>query len=402
MTGATSGPSSLLDAAASVLARARADAHANARDLIGRPVADVTTPALLLDRAALARNLDRMASALAPTGIALRPHVKVHKSPEIAHLQVAAGARGLSAATTWEAAILAADGLDDLFVVNTVGDPVRAAALAELARERRILVAVDAAAGVAILAAATRAAGSTLAVVVEVDTGMGRCGVETPDEASALAAVVAGTAGLDLAGVTGYEGHCSMEDDVARRADLHAAAMRRLLDARDAITAAGLPCPVVSAGGTRTWWLGARTAGLTELQAGTYALVDEFHADVPGGFEPALTVASRVISCRPDRIVIDAGSKTVGDYDLARIVGHELPVIRGDEEHGIYAGGTATGAGLAVGDLVRVIPGYAPTTVNAFDAYLVVEEDRVVDAWPVVPRGPGDHGLAAALRARAG
>ena len=358
---------------------------------VGRPLAEVVTPALVLDLPAAERNIRRMADAIAPLTATLRPHVKTHKSPDLALRQAAAGAQGFSTATVWEAMVLAEAGLDDLFVVNVVEGPAKIAALAGLARERRVLVAVDALANAERLSRAAVAAGATLGVLVEVDTGMRRCGLADPAVVAGLAARLVGLPGLRLEGLTGYEGHCSLEDDVARRAVKQRAAMDVLLAAAAALRAAGLPCPIVSAGGTRTWWMTAATPGVTEIQAGTYVLTDRFHSGVEGGFEPALGVLTTVLSRHPDRIVVDAGSKSVAAADLAAIAGRDAANLGFDEEHGRFA---ALPGGPEPGDVVTLLPGYAPSTVNMYDAYHVTSENMVGDIWPVVPRGPGHHGLA--------
>jgi D-serine deaminase-like pyridoxal phosphate-dependent protein len=220
---------------------------------------------------------------------------------------------------------------------------------------------------------------------------MRRAGLDDPAAAAKLAQRLVDLPGLRFEGVTGYEGHCSLEDDVARRTTKQRAAMALLLDAVAAIEAAGVPCPIVSAGGTRTWWLTAATPGVTEIQAGTYALMDQFHSGVEGGFEPALRVLTTVISRSPDRIIVDAGSKSVAAPDLTALHGHDLANLGFDEEHGRFV--APSDGGLALGEVVQLLPGYAPSTVNMYDAYHVVEDGQVVDIWPIIPRGPGHHGL---------
>src|SRR5215469_6870094 len=172
------------------------DAYERARHQYGGAIGqrrdELITPALVLDIDVAQRNIDRMADELKSMGkAAIRPHYKTHKSPDLARRQLQAGAGGLSMATVWEAAVLASDGFDDLFVVNTVAHPDKIRLLAELARDRRILVAVDEAENAAAHSAAAVSAGSTLGVFVEVDTGMNRCGVDTAEEALALARRVA-------------------------------------------------------------------------------------------------------------------------------------------------------------------------------------------------------------------
>ncbi|HEY3947312.1 MAG TPA: alanine racemase [Solirubrobacteraceae bacterium] len=359
---------------------------------IGRERQDLVTPALVLDLAAVRRNVAKMAETLKSLGsAALRPHVKVHKSPELARMQVEAGAIGLSTATVWEAMVMVQAGLDGVFVVNTVAGHHKLAALATLARQAEVMVAVDDAENGETLAEVARAAGSTLDVLIEVDTGMDRAGVDSVEEAIALADRLTHLDGVRLTGVTGYEGHCSLTPDRELRHERQKAAMRFLVGVADSIRAAGFPCDIVSAGGTATWDWTAAFPGVTELQAGSYALMDNFHGEMVADFEQAVTVLSTVVSRRSDRIVMDAGNKSIGAPALASIRGHNLPVLRSDEEHGVFV---ATGeVTLEVGDVVELVPGYTPGTVNWYDAYHVVEDDCVVDIWPIVPRGPGHIGL---------
>jgi D-serine deaminase-like pyridoxal phosphate-dependent protein len=167
--------------------------------------------------------------------------------------------------------------------------------------------------------------------------------------------------------------------------------MSLLVEAADRILADGLPCPIVSAGGTATWNLTAANPRVTEIQAGSYVVMDNFHSPMAGEFERALTVLSTVISRPPNRVIFDAGNKSLAAPTLTTIAGHDLSILRVDEEHAIFvAGANET---LRVGDVVELLPGYAPGTVNWYDAYHVVERDRVVDIWPIIPRGPGHGGL---------
>jgi D-serine deaminase-like pyridoxal phosphate-dependent protein len=360
---------------------------------LGRQRHDIPTPALVLDLAAARRNIEKMGERMRTMSADLRPHIKVHKSTELARLQVEAGAIGISTATVWEAIVMVRAGLDGIFVVNTVAGRDKLAALAALAREADVMVAVDDAANAAEIAVAARAADSTIGVLVELDTGMDRAGVDSTEEAVALAARVAELDGVRLVGLTGYEGHCSLTPERELRHEREQTAMGFLVETAEAVRAAGLPCPIVSAGGTATWDWTASFPGVTESQAGSYVVMDHFHGAMVGDFEHAVFVLATVISRPRDRVIVDAGSKSMGAPALATIVGHDLPNFRFDEEHGIFD--AAAGSALRVGDVVELVPGYAPATVNWFDAYHVVENDRVVDIWPVVPRGPGHGGLLA-------
>jgi D-serine deaminase-like pyridoxal phosphate-dependent protein len=358
---------------------------------IGRHRDDVVTPALVLDLPAAGRNITKMAQRLQAMPAELRPHIKVHKSPQLARMQVDAGAIGVSTATVWEAIVMVRSGIDSVFVVNTIAGRDKIGALAALARHGEVMIAVDEPRNAAEIAAAAAAAGSTLGVLIEVDTGMDRAGVDTHEEAVALAQRIEHLHGLRLLGVTGYEGHCALTPERELRHQRQQAAMKFLVEVADAIRAAGLPCPIVSAGGTAIWDWTASYEGVTEIQAGSYVMMDHFHGAMVDDFGQAVTVLATVVSRRPDRVILDAGNKSMGAPALATIRGHDLPVMRFDEEHGIFV--ATPGSGLQVGDVVELVPGYAPATVNWYDAYHVVEDERVVDIWPVIPRGPGHGGL---------
>jgi D-serine deaminase-like pyridoxal phosphate-dependent protein len=366
-------------------------------DAIGKRREELVTPALVLDIDAAQRNIDHMASELKQLGRAtIRPHYKTHKSPDLARRQLRAGAAGLSMATVWEAAVLAGAGMDDLFVVNTVAHPAKLRTLAELARDHRILVAVDEAANAAAHSAAAVAAGSTLGIMVEVDTGMDRCGVDTAAECLALARHVMELPGLRFEGITGYEGHCSLTPDSQLRHERQRAAMAFFTGAADLLETNGIPCKIRSAGGIATWRWTAGYPGLTEIQAGTYVVMDNFHGKMVPGFEHSLTIQATVISRQSGKVIVDAGNKSVADPADVTIAGHDLEVFRFDEEHGIFS--AVGGSSLQVGDAVALVPGYSPSTVNWYDAYHVSQDDVVVDIWPIIPRGPGHHGLAGPAR----
>jgi D-serine deaminase-like pyridoxal phosphate-dependent protein len=363
------------------------------RTAIGQRRDELITPALVLDVDAAQRNIDHMASELKRMGGAtIRPHYKTHKSPDLARRQLQAGAGGLSMATVWEAAILAAAGMDDLFVVNMVAHPGKVRVLAELARDHRVLVAVDEAANAAALSAAAVTAGSTLGIMVEVDTGMDRCGVDDAADCLAVARQVMDMPGLRFEGITGYEGHCSLTPDNELRHERQREAMKFFTGVAGLLEADGIGCPIRSAGGIATWNWTAAYPGMTEIQAGTYVVMDNFHGRMVPGFEHSLTIQATVISRQSGKVIVDAGNKSVADPADVTMVGHDHKVFRFDEEHGIFD--ASGGSPLRVGDPVALVPGYSPSTVNWYDAYHVVHEDVVVDIWPIIPRGPGHHGIS--------
>ena len=378
---------------AAILQEARERVRHQYGDAIGRGRDELITPALVLDIDAAQRNIDHMASELKQLGSAtIRPHYKTHKSPELARRQVQAGAGGLSMATVWEAAVLADTGMDDLFVVNTVSHPAKIRMLAELARDHRILVAVDEVPNVAELSAAAVKAGSTLGIMVEVDTGMDRCGIDTAAEVLAAVRKIMDLPALRFEGITGYEGHCSLTPDNELRHERQRTAMKFFTGVAGLLEENSIPCQIRSAGGIATWRWTAAYPGITEIQAGTYVVMDNFHGRMVPDFEHSLTIQASVISRQSDKVIVDAGNKSVADPADVTMIGHDLEVFRFDEEHGIFA--APGGSPLKVGDSVALVPGYSPSTVNWYDAYHVVEDDVVVDIWPIIPRGPGHHGLA--------
>ena len=358
---------------------------------IGRHREEVVTPALILDLDAARRNIDKMARWLEGKPAKIRPHIKVHKSPELARMQIEAGAIGLSTATVWEAVVLVRSGLDSIFIVNTIAGAEKLAVIASLAREADVMVAVDELPNAMEVARAARAAGSTVGVLIEVDTGMDRAGVDTTEQAIELGQSLMELKGVRVLGVSGYEGHCSLTPEADLRAQKQKKAMSFLTQTAHELKARGIPCPIVSAGGTATWNLTAADPDVTEIQAGSYVVMDNFHGAMVGDFEKGLTVATTVISRPHDRVIVDAGNKSLGAPALSTIAGRGNEGFRFDEEHGVFV--ALPDETLRVGDVVELVPGYAPGTVNWYDAYHVVQGDRVVDIWAVIPRGPGHGGL---------
>lgn len=361
--------------------------------LVGRAREELATPALLLDFATARANIDAMATRMRELPTELRPHIKVHKSPELARMQVEAGAIGVTCATVWEAVAMADEGgVEDVLVGNELVGELHMRAAAELAGRARVTVAADDAGNVERLGAAAQAAGTVLGVLVEVDVGMGRCGVRDADAARRLAAVTAATAGLELRGLMGYEGHCMLEPDEPTRRRKQRQAMDDLAEVVEAVRADGLPVPIVSAGGTGTFHLTGADSRVTEVQAGSYVLMDAFHTALMPDFPVALSVLASVLSRQDDRIVLDAGVKALG---------HVAPQLDGaaplyvNEEHSAFA---SDGRAERVGDTVAVTPGYAPTAANLYDAYLVMEDGVVRDVWPLRAR----YGTRTAIGATGG
>jgi len=360
------------------------------RNQIGRARAEVTTPALILDLDKAKRNIATMAEKFRELPAELRPHIKVHKSVELARLTVEAGAIGVACATPWEALVMAEGGIKDVLVANQVVQPDKVAVIAALARDHRITVTVDDDRNVEQLSRAAGEAGSNLELLIEIDVGMGRCGVRTKEEALPIAERIAELPHVELRGMQGYEGHCMLEPDRDKRFRDARAANDKLVEAADFLGEHGHPCADLSAGGTGTYFITGAHPRITEVQAGSYALMDCFHGNlVPGGFEVALTVAGTVISRQGNTVVLDCGRKCVGiDFVTPPLVDYPDAEIRYYAEEHCLADFPGPPP-LDLGDVAEVMGGYGPTTVNLHDVFHVVEDGVVTAIWPVHPRGPG-------------
>ena len=358
-------------------------------------IAELETPAPLVDVDRLARNLDRMAAYASRHGLALRPHVKTHKSPRVAAEQVARGAAGLTCATPRELETMA-EVSDDLLLAH----PPLGAKLDRVLRlpeAVRLTVAVDSVEALDRLDAHERKVGRRIGAYVELDVGMRRVGVGTPAEAVRLAGLASECPGVAYRGVTFYPGH--IREHVDRQGDGLARLGAHLGSFLRPLRAAGLDPEVVSGGSTPTVWSTHEIEGMTEFRPGTYVYNDRTTAEVGACAwdDCALTVLATFVSTAvPGQAVIDAGSKALGREPLRAegdgfgvLLGRpEVRVARMSEEHGILdlAGSEWT---PEVGEQVRVIPNHVCIVVHLFDEIVGVRGEAVVETWPVAARGRG-------------
>jgi len=372
--------------------------NSRALPLLGTPIAQVDTPALVIDVEAMQRNLAGMAAYAREHRMRLRPHAKMHKSATIAKMQIEAGAAGVCVQKLSEAEVLAELGVGDIFISNEIIDPAKLERLAVLAGRIRLAIAVDSVLGVERLANALKAHGAHADVFVEIDVGQGRCGV-APTAAGQLAHQVV-SHGLHFAGLQAYHGKAQhMRSAVEREAALrHTVALVRAAQA--GITRAGIACPLVTGAGTGTFAHETASGLYAELQCGSYLFMDRDYADnepTPHAprFEHALFVKSQVMSRGASHAVVDAGHKAHAiDSGLPRVWQRELDFANGGDEHGILRprGGKPGAAALPeLGETVWLVPGHCDPTVNLHDHYIVVRgglADGVVEAiWPVDTRG---------------
>jgi 3-hydroxy-D-aspartate aldolase len=369
--------------------------------IVGMALAEVDTPALLIDLDAFERNLERMADFAARSGVRLRTHAKTHKSPDIAARQMALGAVGVCCQKVSEAEAMVAGGIGDVLVSNQVAGAAKLERLAKLARRARIGVCVDDPANVAELEAAAARAGARLDVMVEIDVGGQRCGVAPGEPAARIAELAAAAPHLTFAGLQAYHGSAQHVRDAGERRDHILRAVTLVQQTQRALRGVGLEPGIVSGAGTGTYEHEAASGVYNELQCGSYIFMDADYArnrQADGSafatYEHALFVYATVMSMPvPERAVVDAGHKALSN-DSGMAVPWRLPGAiyhRPSDEHGVLdlAGCTAR---LARCDKVMLIPGHCDPTVNLHDWYVGVRGlgtggGRVESVWPVAARG---------------
>lgn len=357
---------------------------------IGRPVSDLPTPALLVDLGVLERNIATMAAFFADRPVNLRPHVKTHRAPAIARLQVAAGAGGITAPKVSVAEAMVEGGIDDVFIANQVVPRLAIGRLADLARRAEVTVAVDDARNVADLSNAAHARDVTLNLVVEIDAGMGRCGVPPGKPALLLARTIANSPRLRFAGIHVYEGHVVQDPnrDVRRTETEHMLALA--MESRDQIERDGLPVGTVTCGGTGTYDISGVYPGVTEHQSGSYVYMDPGYAEKVPAFGLAMSVLCTVVTRpRSGRVITDGGLQVLAPGGGSPTVkGHpELAFRHLSEEHGSFVvrGGEPTP--FDAGDLVEVHPSHCCAAANLHDRVFAARLGVVEAVWKVTARG---------------
>lgn len=348
-------------------------------------IEQLETPALLVEQDIFERNMQQMMQLLAPLGVALRPHYKSHKSTRVAHLQVAAGAKGITCAKVGEAEDLALAGIEDILIANQITGKSRIARCAWLAAGCRLTLCVDQEQNILDLEAAAACQGSTIHCLVEYEVGMGRCGVTLAQDCERLARLITQCPHLTFDGIQAYAGHLSHEVSLeVRRAEAEKIE-NTLKELKAYLEVRGIPVQEVSGASTGTAELRRQGTVYTEVQAGSYLFMDATYKQLGLGFENSLSVLASVVSTRPDLVVTDAGVKCIG-VDQGDPVCPSLPgaPVNMSEEHSAF---TCPGHTLQVGDRVRLLPGHCCTTMNLNDFFYFVRDGKVMDRVPVTSRG---------------
>ncbi|MFK7940915.1 MAG: 3-hydroxy-D-aspartate aldolase BhcC [Roseovarius sp.] len=366
--------------------------------LPGMDEADIQTPSLVLDLDALERNIKKMGDYAKAHGMRHRVHGKMHKSVDVALLQVElGGACGVCCQKVSEAEVFARGGITDVLVSNQVRDPAKIDRLARLPRfGARTICCVDDVANVADLSAGATKHGTEIECLVEIDCGAGRCGVTTTPAVVEIAKAIDAAEGLKFAGIQAYQGamqHMDSYDDRKAKLDI---AVAQVKDAVDKLAAEGLDCDIVGGGGTGSYYFESNSGVYNELQCGSYAFMDADYGRIldehgkridQGEWENALFILTSVMShAKADKAIVDAGLKAQSiDSGLPVIFGRDdVEYVKCSDEHGVVADPDAL---LQVNDKLRLVPGHCDPTCNVHDWYVGVRGGKVETLWPVSARG---------------
>ena len=355
-------------------------------------VDELDTPVLVVDLDRMEKNIKRMADFTRDCGVDLRPHVKTHKAPEIAKMQLEAGSRGVCLQKVSEVEVFASKGFDDIFLTNEVVVPEKMERLARLADKARLGVAVDDLDVARKMGQIFKETGSEAEVYVDVDVGMHRCGVADPAAAASLAVAVSRQDGLVFKGLMGYEGHVHEAKSKEEQVKLANAAMDGIVRAKGAIEKAGMKVDSVSVGSSVSTWINAKHPVVTEVQPGMYVFNDHVLVDrgVATWSDCALTVVATVMSRpAPERAVVDAGSKAF-NFDTGlfpKALGRDgIKMTHFSEEHG-WLELEGEGRSVKIGDRISFVPAHCCTTVNQFEEIHGIRGGTVEKVFPVLARG---------------
>jgi D-serine deaminase-like pyridoxal phosphate-dependent protein len=360
----------------------------------GQRLDEIDTPALILDLDAFEANLRTLADAVRGSGVRVRPHAKTHKCPDVGKRQMALGAVGACCQKVSEAEALVAGGIGDVLVTNEVVGARKLERLARLAGRAKIGVCVADAANARDVDAAAGRAGATLDVYVELEVGMGRCGVAPGEPALALARAVAACPNLRFAGLQAYNGRAQHVRTIAERRALIERAAEQVRATRRLLEEAGIGCPRVTGAGSGTFMLEVQSGAWNEIQPGSYAFMDADYAKNEQAeplprFAHALFVLTTVMSRGGGaRAIVDAGLKASSvDSGMPAVWQRPgLAYVQASDEHGfieIAPGGTAP----ALGEKLLLVPGHCDPTINLYDWYVCVRRGVVESLWPITARG---------------
>lgn len=364
---------------------------------------ELDTPALLVDVDILARNIATMQQQVSTLGLNLRPHCKAHKTPEIALQQVAAGAQGICVAKLGEAEVMARGGVNDILITTPIAGLQKVQRLIALQRDFptiNLIQVVDHIEQVKLIGEEAQRHGLTIPLLIEVESGQQRCGVEVGDELLELIQAINASDGVSYLGIQAYSGHLQQVKTLNERNQTAREAVMPLFNyIAQVLTPLGLAPTVVSGGGTGTF-AAYQGLGFTEIQAGSYVFMDSSYRSIEDAqqqpqrplFDCALSVLASVISTpKPERAVVDAGMKSLSiDLGMAKVMDDDsIRYQCGGDEHGILHLAKDSTL-LLIGEKVRLLPSHCDTTVNNFDTLVLVSGTQVIGQYKIAARGRCD------------
>jgi 3-hydroxy-D-aspartate aldolase len=362
---------------------------------VGMNLADVMTPALIIDLDAFEQNIKVLRQRLELAGVRLRAHSKTHKSVDIARYQIDhGGACGICCQKLSEAEVMVAGGIDDVLISNQVVDPVKIDRLAMLALQARMLICVDDSDNVSHLSAAAVRHGASIECLVEIDCGAGRCGVEPGQTAVFLAQQIAAYPGLKFAGLQAYQGNAQHLREYESREQAIAVAIDQTRMTVDGLAAVGLSCDIIAGAGTGSYHFEAASKLYNELQCGSYVFMDaDYQRVLDQSGQPisefcnSLFLWTSIMSkTRPDMAICDAGLKVQSvDSGLPRVFARDdIEYVNCSDEHGNIADPHNR---LRLNQKLKLVPGHCDPTCNLHDWYVGIRNDTVECLWPVSARG---------------
>ena len=356
---------------------------------IGIPKDELDTPALWVDLDKMESNIQRLAAYFKEAGKEWRPHTKGIKTPAIAHKLIDAGALGVTCAKLGEAEVMAAAGIKDILIANQIVGPKKMARLVNIQRHADVMVAVDSMANTEEISNAASAKGVTVRVLIEVNSGMDRCGVEPGHPVVELAKKVVALPGIHLAGLMAWEGHVVSMQDQEEKKRVCETSVKKLVGSAGLCRAAGIEIEIVSCGGSGSYTITSHIPGVTEIQAGGAVFTDVTYRSWGVPLDPSIFVLSTIVS-RPTvtRAVCDSGQKTIDSIAAwPVVVGYDgVKVSSLSAEHGTLelAGAEVP---LQVGDKIDLMVSYGDFTVYKHDYLYGVRDGIVETQWAIQGRG---------------
>jgi D-serine deaminase-like pyridoxal phosphate-dependent protein len=356
---------------------------------IGKTLDSLDTPQAIIDLDVVDANLQTMRDRCARHPIELRVHFKSLKCAGLAKYLLERGFKPFLCAKLNEAEVLVDNGIKDVFIANQIVGPIKLRRLGELAMRSTLRVCVDNSENVAALGESLATRGANVGVLVEVDIGMARCGVEPGEPALALAKQVARTPGLRFLGLQGYDGHLQMLPDIEERRRLCLQGLAQLVATRRLIERAGIPVAVVTGAGTGTLEFVSTYEGITEIQPGSFVLMDSAYHAVKPEFRCALSILATVISARPQWYVVDAGSKAISkDFGFPVVL--DRPADRAEKLSEEHTKVSNENHGLHVGERVSIVPTHGCATMNLHRQCVAMRKGKIEHIWPIEASGRYD------------